>query len=455
MPSLPLTSSFSSSSSSQPTSREINGSGTGSSPTTPPNGISISSSEKVITSDSPDSYSSPISSSSPSSSTGTSISSTSTSSFSSSPSSSSSSSSSSSQLPLRYFVKETLRRSKTSCSVLQTALLYCLKARLTIEASVEFSMKTCQNKSSLEKEIPKNFHPSLLCQRKTFLASLMISSKFLQDRTYSNKAWSKISGLSVLELGEMERNFLKVLDWTLFVREGEWEKWCEERDEKSKGLKFDSPPTIGESQKVNVEEVNQREIKLLCLDRSFSENVGMEIKFDCQVESSSSVLNQDFNSPSDQLNKASSFFESSNSTPIASTSTPTTTTNSISTPNISISRDSNSTLNSPFPFPLPFPISKVHNSTDSEFLKRPKARLPLRARSQLNPLSNSSSISSSPFGFGIGIESLNLSTNSNLINSEEDKKSQHPLSKSLTIVPPSSERDQIETDRIEFEFFSS
>ncbi|KIK27005.1 hypothetical protein PISMIDRAFT_675324, partial [Pisolithus microcarpus 441] len=41
----------------------------------------------------------------------------------------------------------------------------------------------------------------LLCPRRTFLASLILASKFTQDRCYSNRAWAKLSGLSPREIG--------------------------------------------------------------------------------------------------------------------------------------------------------------------------------------------------------------------------------------------------------------
>lgn len=63
------------------------------------------------------------------------------------------------------------------------------------------------------------------CPRRMFLASVMVASKFVQDRTYSNRAWSKISGLPLKDLGKLERAFLKAIDYRLMVSEGEWEKW--------------------------------------------------------------------------------------------------------------------------------------------------------------------------------------------------------------------------------------
>lgn len=57
----------------------------------------------------------------------------------------------------------------------------------------------------------------VLCGRRMFLAALICASKFLQDRTYSNKAWAKISSLPVHEINTNEKVFLDLLEYNLFV----------------------------------------------------------------------------------------------------------------------------------------------------------------------------------------------------------------------------------------------
>ena len=57
----------------------------------------------------------------------------------------------------------------------------------------------------------------LLCPRRTFLASLILASKFTQDRCYSNKAWAKLSGLPPREIGRCERALGEALEWRLWV----------------------------------------------------------------------------------------------------------------------------------------------------------------------------------------------------------------------------------------------
>lgn len=57
----------------------------------------------------------------------------------------------------------------------------------------------------------------LLCPRRTFLACLILASKFLQDRSYSNKAWAKLAGLPPREIGRCERAVGEALEWRLWV----------------------------------------------------------------------------------------------------------------------------------------------------------------------------------------------------------------------------------------------
>lgn len=180
--------------------------------------------------------------------------------------------SNSSVLPLHWFVKEVLRRSRTSCSTLQVALFYLHQIRRQIRHSVataalhldEFvelenalrldqdikggvspaaasttaiGLHTAEMKLATATTIPEYPSPpasptmmesryaelletqnsAILCGRRMFLAALISSSKYLQDRNYSNRAWSKISGLPALEINVNERMFLSLMEYQLFV----------------------------------------------------------------------------------------------------------------------------------------------------------------------------------------------------------------------------------------------
>ncbi|KAF8813782.1 hypothetical protein BYT27DRAFT_7250669 [Phlegmacium glaucopus] len=177
-------------------------------------------------------------------------------------------------LPIRSFVHEVLRRSRTSGVVLQTALCYLEAIRPKVpnllreermgirayyepesrilpatEAELAQEAKLNVLESSIESEgnydgmdtvrvtdcvddfdsEPKTFQedlasstsaslPSpLLCPRRTFLASVILASKFSQDKCYSNRAWAKLSGLPPREIGRCERALGQALEWRLWV----------------------------------------------------------------------------------------------------------------------------------------------------------------------------------------------------------------------------------------------
>lgn len=141
-------------------------------------------------------------------------------------------------LPLQVFVRETLRRGRSSCSTLQAALLYCVRLGEAAESSKQFSLKeSTRGDSEIQVEtqassplfgMTKEELCLIRCPRRMFLASIITAAKFVQDRCYSNKAWSKISGLPVKDLGKLERAFLKAIDYRLVVSESDWVKWTAE-----------------------------------------------------------------------------------------------------------------------------------------------------------------------------------------------------------------------------------
>lgn len=120
-------------------------------------------------------------------------------------------------LPLRTYIEETLRRSRTSYSTLQVALYYLILIRPHVPKS-DFTMEqTFENPADR----------ALMCGRRMFLAALILASKYLQDRNYSAKAWSKMSGLKVCEINTNERTFLAKIGWRLHISKPTFEKWQE------------------------------------------------------------------------------------------------------------------------------------------------------------------------------------------------------------------------------------
>ncbi|KAF7185144.1 G1/S-specific cyclin pas1 [Pseudocercospora fuligena] len=120
-------------------------------------------------------------------------------------------------LPLRTYIEETLRRSRTSYSTLQVALYYLVLIRPHVPKR-DFTM---------EQTVDSPAERALMCGRRMFLAALILASKYLQDRNYSAKAWSKMSGLNVCEINTNERTFLSKVDWKLHIPKPIFEKWQE------------------------------------------------------------------------------------------------------------------------------------------------------------------------------------------------------------------------------------
>lgn len=123
----------------------------------------------------------------------------------------------SSVLPLRTFIQETLRRSRTSYSTLQVALYYLILIKPHVP-TYDFTT-----------EQPDDRHTSqaIQCGRRMFLAALILASKYLQDRNYSARAWSKISGLDSLEINQNEMTFLLAVNWKLHVTEEVYKRWAD------------------------------------------------------------------------------------------------------------------------------------------------------------------------------------------------------------------------------------
>ncbi|KAF3357300.1 Putative vesicular-fusion protein sec17-like protein [Verticillium dahliae VDG1] len=120
-------------------------------------------------------------------------------------------------LPLRTFIQETLRRSRPSYSTLQVALYYLILIKPHVPKH-DFTM-----------EQPDDRHEcrALQCGRRMFLAALILASKYLQDRNYSARAWSKISGLATNEINQNELAFIFAVNWELHITDDVFQRWTD------------------------------------------------------------------------------------------------------------------------------------------------------------------------------------------------------------------------------------
>lgn len=118
---------------------------------------------------------------------------------------------------LRTFVQEVLKRSKTSYSTLQVALYYLVLVQNCLPRH-DFTMEQREDSQGCR---------AMQCGRRMFLASLILASKYLQDRNFSARAWSKISGLKACEINTNEIAFLKAVNWKLHIPEPVFQRWTD------------------------------------------------------------------------------------------------------------------------------------------------------------------------------------------------------------------------------------
>lgn len=140
-------------------------------------------------------------------------------------------------LPLRIFIQETCRRSKTSYSTLQIALYYLVLLKEVLP-DLDFTREQ-PRESKVADRAPKNpqtllgqsGEPSecrvMQCGRRMFMSALMLAAKYLQDRNFSCKAWAKISGLSCLEINQNEKAYLQSIEYRLHLKKEHFDNWSQ------------------------------------------------------------------------------------------------------------------------------------------------------------------------------------------------------------------------------------
>jgi hypothetical protein len=116
--------------------------------------------------------------------------------------------------PLRTFIQEVLRRARTSYSTLRLALYYMIKIKPKLLHDLNQGQSRGQSRMWARQ-----------CGRRMFLTALILASKYLQDDSYSNRTWSKISGFEISEINNNELLFLDAICWRLHVCEATFRRW--------------------------------------------------------------------------------------------------------------------------------------------------------------------------------------------------------------------------------------
>jgi len=101
--------------------------------------------------------------------------------------------------PLNEYLSHIIQQSKISLYTLKCAIIYFVRI------SRQLQDKRWETKIRL------------FCGRRMFLGSVIIASKYLYDRTYSNSMWARLLGLDIKEVNNIQMDFLEALNYDLYI----------------------------------------------------------------------------------------------------------------------------------------------------------------------------------------------------------------------------------------------
>lgn len=115
--------------------------------------------------------------------------------------------------------------------MLQLSLFYIFRVKRVVQAKLRMTAGQRRYQDDL-----------MCCGRRMFLASLMVASKYIHDKSYRNKAWAEASGLTLAEINASELAFLQMIDYRLYVSKPTFEKWYDMLNQRLKQRKQPHPP---------------------------------------------------------------------------------------------------------------------------------------------------------------------------------------------------------------------
>jgi hypothetical protein len=106
----------------------------------------------------------------------------------------------------------TYKNNPSSLKTYMTKIIYStLIQRENIDCIIIYSSLILRD--IISKGVPFNQYTS----HRLILIILMLSSKFCEDSSYSNKEWGAIGGISLSNINNMEKTFLELIDYKLFI----------------------------------------------------------------------------------------------------------------------------------------------------------------------------------------------------------------------------------------------
>lgn len=139
-------------------------------------------------------------------------------------------------ITLKRFIKHVMKLSNTTISIFISAIYYLLNLkdnakfnnllqRIQLEIENTKQEQGFINDGNIHERccnccgayISCYRNDTVVCKCRLFLVSLVLACKYGQDKNYSNRAWSKISGFSVENINYNERFFLNITEYRLYI----------------------------------------------------------------------------------------------------------------------------------------------------------------------------------------------------------------------------------------------
>jgi hypothetical protein len=131
--------------------------------------------------------------------------------------------------PVSALIEQVLKHTKTTFSISMLAMVYLVRLYTALDA-----IRTRERCSS---GVSGNGTPCLyvpqklnekglsytICGRRMYITALMIAHKYHQEPAMKNVAWSNLTRLDLNEVNEMERQFLKLIQYNLHVSVTEYQ----------------------------------------------------------------------------------------------------------------------------------------------------------------------------------------------------------------------------------------
>ncbi|CAI2165760.1 23_t:CDS:2 [Funneliformis geosporum] len=128
------------------------------------------------------------------------------------------------------WMEQVLQMSGTNCRIIELALYYLLRFKRCLShsnvESYKFPRKYIHNYSrfTVSKEpCPKS--PDSIKSLPALVSSIILAWKFYQDENFRTHHWAYFTGYSAEQLNVFERDFLRMIDYNVFIKENSFKQW--------------------------------------------------------------------------------------------------------------------------------------------------------------------------------------------------------------------------------------